>query len=150
MNMMNLMPYRNDRMTRQNRNYQNYLEPFFGDFFRPFFGSETGMTMKVDVEDKGDHFLLEADLPGAARENVKVEIDDGVMTISAVILEEKEDVQKNYVCRERRSGSVRRAFRIDGVREDGITAEFRDGVLRLHLPKEVEQPADTVRHIEIA
>ena len=105
--------------------------------------------MKVDVEDKGDHFLLEADLPGVSKENVKVSIDDGVMTISAAVQEEKEETKKNYVCRERRSGSVSRAFRIDGVQEDGIKAEFKDGVLRLTLPKN-EAPAETVRHIEIA
>lgn len=144
--MMNLMPYRYGRMSRPE---VVRTDPFFADFFRPFFGGDNGTGMKVDVEEKEDRYLLEADLPGAARENVKVEVKDGVMTISALICEEKEETGKNYICRERRTGTVSRAFRVEGIREEEITAQFKDGVLRLELPKN-QVPAEAVRRIEIA
>lgn len=111
---------------------------FSDEFTRAFFGNAP-KTMKVDLKDDGDSYLLEAELPGMNKEDVRVEVEDGVLTISAETKSENEETQENtYLCRERTRVSAKRSFRLEGVREEEITGEYRDGVLRLTLPKETE------------
>ena len=114
-------------------------------------GAQSVPHMKVDVQDQGDHYLLETDLPGVSRENVHVDVNNGVLTISAEMnkSDERKDENGNYLYRERRYGKTSRAFNLDGIRDQDITAEFKDGVLRLNLPKLEEIPAPTARAIEI-
>ena len=135
--MFGLIPYTNRIANRES----NLMNPFNDDFFRAFF--DRGMpaaSFRVDVRDEGDHYTLKADLPGVEKENVKVSVDDGVMTISADINESKEDSREGYLYRERRHGSMRRSFDVSGVAEEDITAEYRDGVLTLNMPKLEEIP----------
>lgn len=153
--MFSIIPYRtNHNMAR--RENRGYFEDFANDFFRPFFADNFGMMaaqrpMKVDVRDEGDHYVLEADMPGMKKDDLKVEVHDGLLTISAEYndaAEEKSDENK-YVYRERRFGSMSRSFNVEGIREDGITAAFRDGVLKLELPKCEPEPKPESHAIEI-
>lgn len=154
--MFSMVPVRTNRHVAV-RNNENYFNPFSDDFFRAFFGDDfaNGMLsaerpLKVDIRDEGDRYLLEADMPGVSRENVHVDVNDGVMTISAEVNESKESTDNGrYVYRERRYGRTSRAFNLDGIREEDITAEFKDGVLRLNLPKVEAQPKLAGRTIEI-
>ena len=91
---------------------------------------------------------MEAELPGVRKEDVKVTVENGVMTISANVNTENEQKADNYVFRERRTGSMQRAFSLEGVNEDGITGEYNDGVLRLNLPK-LTETAPAKREIAI-
>ena len=152
--MFNMMPYRSNHLS--NRENRGYFEDFANDFFRPFFGDGFGLMaaqrqMKVDVKDEGDKFVLEADVPGMKKEDLKVEVNDGVLTISADYDEhtEQNDEDSKYVYRERRCGSMRRAFNVEGIREDGITARFQDGVLTLELPKCAPEEKPEAHTIEI-
>lgn len=142
--MASMIPYRYKSIL--NRPETNL---FRDDFFRSFFGSEPAMNpFRVDVRDKGDHYLLEAELPGMSREQVHVDVDDGVLTISADINEHSEEEKKEYVFSERRWGHMQRSFTLNQVNEEGIRAEYVDGILKLTLPKLVE-PEKTVRKIDI-
>ena len=151
--MFSIIPYRSNRAMAQ-RPTRGFFDD---DFFRPFFEEGFGglmrpeRAMKVDVRDEGDHYLLEADIPGVAKDDVKVEVEGGVLTIAAEYNQENEEKndENHYVYRERHCGSMRRAFNVEGIREDDITAEFRDGVLRLTLPKQAEEPKPAARAIEI-
>ena len=153
--MFSIIPYRtNNHMAR--RENRGYFEDFANDFFRPFFADNFGMMasqrpMKVDVRDEGDKFVLEADMPGMKKEDLKVDVNDGVLTISAEYntSSEAKDEEDKYVYRERRCGSARRAFNLEGIDEDGITAAYTDGVLRLNLPKKGETPAPEKKQIQI-
>ena len=153
--MFSIIPYRtNHNMTR--RDNRGYFEDFANDFFRPFFADNFGMMadqkpMKVDVRDEGDRFTLEADMPGMNKDDVKVEVNEGVLTISAQYnqTEEQKNDEGKYVYRERRCGSMSRSFNVEGIQEDGITAEFRDGVLKLNLPKCQPAPKPQAHAIEI-
>ena len=87
--------------------------------------------------------------PEVNKENVRVSINDGVLSIAAELKDEKEEKDKNYVYRERRYGRMCRSFNLDGIRENDITAEYKDGMLRLTLPKETEA-APTAREIAIS
>ena len=145
--MANMIPY------RYRRNVALRPDSFFGDdffrsFFAPFASDSFSGGFKVDVRDMGDKYLLEADLPGLKRDQIKIDVDDGILTIRAELEESKNEEKDNYVMCERRYGRMQRSFNVSGVNESGITAEFNDGVLKLSLPKATEQPKSG-RSIEI-
>lgn len=144
--MSNLIPYRF-------RNSLSRPDPssFLDDFFRPLFMSSGNFptAFSVDVKDEGDKFLLEADLPGVKREGVNIDVSDGVLTISAEwTSEKKEEKGKDYIVNERRSGRASRSFTLENVKEDEISAEYKDGVLRLVMPK-ITETERVPRRIEI-
>ena len=135
--MTTLMPYRYNRHLSNRSN--DLLNPF-DDFFRSFFGTDVSTNaMRVDVKDEGDHYLLEADMPGIKKEDVSIEVNDGVLTISADINQEKKETKEGYVCSERRSGHVERSFNLEGIDVGSIKADYRQGVLMVRLPKEKVQ-----------
>ena len=143
--------------SRSNRNVapRGFFDDFTSDFFKPLldgFGMiRPDQAMKVDVKDEGDRYTLEADMPGVSKDNLKVEVANGTLTISADYDEKKEEKGEDdkYVYRERRCGSMRRSFNVEGIREDDITAEFKDGVLKLTLPKQEVKAIPEARAIEI-
>ena len=139
--MSTLIPY-----TR--RNNDMISDPFFGDgFFGPFFmGRDFQNSFRVSVKDAGNHYELDAELPGVQRDQLGIDVNDGVLTISAEWNQTNES-KDGYVMNERRYGKMQRSFNIDGVDESAITASYTDGVLRLNLPKRAQQP--TGRRIEI-
>ena len=153
--MFSIIPYRADCNMARHEN-RGYFEDFANDFFRPFFADSFGMMtsqqpMKVDVRDEGDHYVLEADMPGMKKDDLKVEVNDGLLTISAEYNEtneQKKDDDK-YVYRERRFGNMSRSFNVEGIREQDITAEFKNGVLTLQLPKCEPAPKPEIHAIEI-
>lgn len=143
--MSTLIPYRyRNQLTRPE------TTSFMDDFFRPFFGLDNfTSTFSVDVKDEGDKYVLEADLPGVKREDVNVDVNDGVLTISAEWnTEKKENRQHGYVINERRSGRASRSFTLENVKENEISAEYKDGVLRLCMPK-INETEKSPRRIEI-
>jgi len=148
--MMSMMPYYTRTLRTGNVTPSRYESPFNDEFFRSFFGGNTAPAMKVDVEDKGDSYLLLTDLPGMKKEDVRISVGDGVLTIAVEQKEEKseENKDRNFVYRERRTASMSRSFSLEGVNEEGITAEYVDGVLHLTLPKET-QTVEKVKMIEI-
>ena len=123
--------------------YGNSLDSLFDDFERSFFSNGRSQlpAFRTDIQDKGDHYLLEADLPGFQKEDIDLHVQDGVLTITAKHDETREnkDESGKYVCRERRTGSYARSFDVSGIREDGIGASYENGVLKLTLPKQGEQ-----------
>lgn len=148
--MLKMIPYRTARSLRTRERALNALDPFADDLLRTFWGEGRSMgSMRVDVRDMGDYYLLEADLPGVPRENVRVDVDQGVLSIRAQGGQAKEETDGSYLFRERRCPSMSRSFCLEGIREADICAKFEDGVLALTLPKEAEDSAETKRSIEI-
>ena len=140
--MSTLIPY-----TFRRNNLSSNHSLFDDDFFRPFFMSAAPVdTFRVSVKDAGDHYELDAELPGVQRDQLGIDVNDGVLTISAE-WNQTNDSKDGYVMNERRYGKMQRSFNIDGVDESAITASYTDGVLRLNLPKRVQQP--TGHRIEI-
>ena len=97
--------------------------------------------MKTDIKEKGDKYLIDIDLPGYDKNDVKIEIEDGYLTVHASSTkknEEKEDGK--FVRRERYEGSCSRSFYIgDEVKEDEIKASFKNGILKIEIPKKNEK-----------
>lgn len=100
-----------------------------------FFGRQAP-TFKTDILDKGESYLIEAELPGFSREDISAEIKENVLTIKAAKSAEAEKNEDGYVRRERSSGSFERSFRLDGIDSEAISAEYKDGILSVTLPKE--------------
>ena len=148
--MMYMTPYAARSLKQRNNAAHRSDFPFGDEFFRSFFGESAAPAMKVDVEDKGDSYLPLTDLPGMKKEDVKISVEDGVLTIAVEQKTEtnEEDKDRNYVFRERRFMNMSRSFSLEGVNEEGITAEYTDGVLHLTLPKETQE-IQKVRQIEI-
>ena len=113
----------------------------FDKFMRNFFDhSNTSLpAFRTDIRDAGDKFILEAELPGFEKEDIKLDLKDGILTISAEHNEnnDQKDEKGNYIRRERRYGSFSRSFDVTGIDENGITAAYKNGVLELSLPKAV-------------
>ncbi|MBR6051998.1 MAG: Hsp20/alpha crystallin family protein [Clostridia bacterium] len=145
--MFNLTPY------ERKINNINLWNPFreLDEIEKNFFGNgNANVAFKTDIKDEGDHYLLEADLPGFKKDNVNIDIDDGYLTITATRKSEYEDKDKkgNYVRCERSYGSYTRSFSLDGIDSENIAAELVDGVLKLTLPKQVKDTPKT-RRLEI-
>ncbi len=121
-----------------------FLRSFFD--FGDFFGSSA---FRVDVKDKGDHYELEAELPGIPEDQIEVTVDGGTLTISANMNMEKKEEKQDYIYSERRMGRFQRSFDLDGIKEDGITASYKNGVLTLNMPKLNETKAPNRRRIDI-
>ncbi|MGI5962731.1 MAG: Hsp20/alpha crystallin family protein [Lawsonibacter sp.] len=120
----------------------NSLNNLFDEFERSFFPTQRGQfpAFRTDIKDEGDHYLLEAELPGFQKEDIDLDLKDGVLTISANHEETTENKGEDgkYVCRERRVGSFSRSFDVTGIQEDAIGAAYENGILKLTLPKVVE------------
>ena len=118
------------------------LIDLFDEFERSVFGENGRRTpmFNTDIRDEGDHYLLEAELPGFRKEDIDLDVNNGLLTISARHEESSEEKKDNYLCRERRGGSFARTFNLEGIQEEGITAAYADGVLTLTLPKRRELP----------
>ena len=93
---------------------------------------------RTDILDKGDRFVLKADMPGFRKEDINIGIEGGRLTLSAEHKEEVSEDKKNYVRRERRYGALSRSFDLQGIDAARISASYKDGVLELELPKLAE------------
>ena len=103
---------------------------------------------RTDVLDTGDAFKLECELPGFKKEDIKLDVENDCLTISAERKAETKDEKENYVKRERVYGSFTRCFDVSGINVDGIEASYTDGMLNVTLPKKAaEVPAS--RRLEI-
>ncbi len=90
----------------------------------------------MDLVETGKHFVLRADLPGLSETDVKVELQDSLLTVSGEHRAEHEDRGEGYHRIERATGFFSRALTLpDGIDPDGIEAHFRDGVLEVRVPK---------------
>jgi len=132
---------------------ENLFDDFFENFEAPArraFGNAALPTrnnlMSTDVREKDGSFDLDIELPGFKKEDVKAELKDGYLTVSAVRKSETEDKKEDgkYLRRERFYGSCSRSFFVGpSVTENDITARFEDGILKLSVPKktpEIPQP----------
>ena len=119
------------------REMEELERAFFSNPFGSFWGNTSLAEFKTDVTDEGDHYLLEADLPGFEKKDITLDIQGDILTVHAERhskVEEK-DKKDKVVRMERSYGSYTRSFDISGVAADQIKAKYVDGVLRLTLPK---------------
>ena len=115
---------------------------FFGKH-NPLFGKRARNLMKTDVKETDNSYELEVDLPGFKKDEVKLQLSDGYLTISAEKgLDKDEKKHGRLIRQERYEGAMQRSFYVgDGLTEDDVKASFTNGVLNISLPKEEAKKA---------
>lgn len=129
------------------------------DLFNDFFGGEDFFTqrdssiMKTDIKEKSDRYIIEVDLPGYEKENINLELKDGYLAVSAKVHKEQneEDKHDRYIHKERFYGECARSFYVgEDITEEDIKAEFKNGILKITVPKKEERKAiPEAKRIEI-
>lgn len=130
------------------------MDKVFDSFFAPsrfvISDEKSFFAPHVDIIDRNDHYEIKADLPGVKKEDLKVNLENGVLTIEASHKEEKsEEKEGKVIRRERRTGRFLRSFSLgENVQDKDIKASFKDGVLTIEAPK-VKPEAPKSRQISV-
>lgn len=124
---------------------ENLFDDFFGDPFGmmprgrdPLYGKHAKNLMRTDVRETEDTYELDVDLPGFKKDEVTLELKNGVLTIQAVKGLDKDETDKKgkYIRQERYAGSCSRSFYVgEDVEPDQISAKFESGILQISVPK---------------
>lgn len=122
--------------------FYNVLDDFFSNDW-PFRRNLTHDTFKVDVEDNGNEYLIEAEVPGIDKKDINVELNDGKLMISITRDESNETKKKNFIHRERRYSSMSRSIYLEDSKPDGIKAKLENGLLKVVVPKE-DKPNNSI------
>lgn len=121
------------------RNVQEEMDRFFDDFFtggHKETALETGWYPAVDVLEDNDKFTLKAEVPGMTEKDVKITVEENAISIHGEKKEEKEEKGLHYHKLERSYGAFSRNFQLpSNINRDQISAQYRDGILEITLPK---------------
>ena len=110
------------------------LDDMFGGVF---FNEGESKLMKTDIKEKKDEYVIDIDLPGYEKEGIKLNIQDGYLTVNK---EEKDEEKGKFVRKERYSGECSRSFYVgENVTENEIKAKFKNGTLTIEIPKKEEK-----------
>ena len=121
-------------LTTYKRNYPTLWDEFFNDFRAPV--EHRDISPRARVTDNGTNITLELELPGVKKGDIKVEVENGVLTIAASRKAEKKEEGKDIYFNELSYGEYKRSFRLsDEVEHGKVDAKYEDGVLRLELAK---------------
>ena len=127
------------------------FDDLFDNMFRaPVFGGQS--LMKTDVREKDGKYILDIEIPGYKKEDVKISLYNGTLTVSAErhsSNEEKDDAGR-MIRQERYSGSCSRSFYVgDGIKDTDVHASFNDGILKIELPTEQKKEGEEKKFIDI-
>lgn len=121
---------------------ENLMDDFFNDTnwlgYEPAYSKSTANLMKTDIKEQENSYEMKIDLPGFKKEDLKLQLKDGYLTIAAAHNENKDEKDKSgkVVRQERYTGSMQRSFYVgETVKQSDITAKFENGVLALNIPK---------------
>jgi len=135
---------------------ESLFDDFMGDFSLPsnrsFLTMPTQNVMKTDIRETDTDYVLDIDLPGYKKEDVKAQLKDGYLTVSAEHEENKDEKDENgkYLRKERYTGSVSRSFYVgEDLAENDIHAKFDGGILTLSFPKEQPKKVEENKYISI-
>ena len=144
---------------------ENLFDDFFDDvpFFdnraenqieKKLYGRHAHNVMKTDIKETDDGYELIVDLPGFKKDEIKVSLEDGYLTIEAAKGLDKDEQEKKsgtYIRKERYAGACQRSFYVgDNLTQEDIKGEFKHGILTLNVPKKEAKPAvETNKYIAI-
>ena len=121
------------------------LDRFFDDFPAPGFG-KMGWDMAVDLYEDGDNIVAEMSVPGVDAEHLDVTVEGNYLRVCGTREEEKEHKDKQFYSKEIRRGSFERAVRLPSeVNEDAVQADYKDGLLKVTLPKREDKKRGKVK-----
>lgn len=120
---------------------------FLDDLFDDFLTSKDTNNLKCDIYEKDGKYNIEMDAIGFNKEDMNISYDNGYLTVELSTNEEKEDKKKNYIKRERYQKDYKRTFYVGEINSEEITANFKDGVLKVTVPK--QEKIESKKKIEI-
>ena len=140
-------------MLLANRGINTLFDDMWNDpFFTRSYERSSSQVMRTDIHEKDGNYVVEMELPGYAKEDIKADLKDGYLTITAHKNETKEekDAKGNCIHKERYTGTCNRSFYVgDEMKQEDIKAKFTDGVLKLQFPKEVKKQEEQPKLITI-
>lgn len=134
--------------------FKNLIESFFESDF-PLMGNQLskfiGSTIpSANIKETNENFQIELAVPGLKKEDIKIDLDQDVLTISSEQKEEKTEEKDNYTRREFNYSSFKRSFYLPEIADtDKISAEYKDGVLNILIPKKESAIKKPQKRIEI-
>jgi HSP20 family protein len=134
------------------RNYKPFLwSNLFDDDFFPVHSQRNTSMPAVNIKEDEKKFILDLAIPGIEKKDLKIDIDEDVITIASESKEEKEEKNEDFRRREFSYQSFCRSFYVpENVNKDKIEASYKDGILTVLLPKEVEEKAKISRQVKIS
>ena len=139
---------RNNVVNYNKQNYFDLFDPFFNDFFGLERNAKYNEVMKTDIIDHEDSYEMKIELPEIKKDDIKMSLDNGYLTIEAKI-EKNTDENDKYIRKERYYGEYKRSYYVgDAITEEDIDAKLLDGVLTLNI-KKVETKVPEKKYIEI-
>lgn len=145
--MANMVPFGGrNRGIMGSDDFYNMIDNFFSE---PWFMSRYGRdTFKMDVQQKDNEYLIEAELPGVSRDELSIDLIEGNLQISVKREENVNDENGDYIHRERRYSSMSRSIYLSDAIKEGIRAKLDNGVLKVTVPRQKRTDSGT-RRIEI-
>ena len=132
--------------------FDNFMEDFafpaFPDVDKTLYGKHAKNLMKTDVKETDTDFVVDIDLPGFKKDEIKMQLDNGYLTVSAEKELDKDEKKKGkYVRRERYAGSVSRSFYVgENITDKDIHPKYENGILTFSLPKEDKKAVEEKNH----
>lgn len=130
--------------------FDNFMEDFaFPDIDKALYGKHAKNMMKTDVKETEDGYEVDIDLPGFQKDEIKMQLDNGYLIISAAkgLDKDEKDKKGNYVRRERYAGSMSRSYYVGAhVREEDVHPRYENGILSFQIPKEEKKVVEDKNH----
>ncbi|MDD4370607.1 MAG: Hsp20/alpha crystallin family protein [Anaerostipes sp.] len=134
------------------RLFDDWTDFSFPDVDKMLYGKHADRIMKTDVKENEKDYEIDVDLPGFKKEDVKLQLKNGYLFIEASkgLDKDKKDDDGRYIRRERYSGSMSRSFYVgEDVTEKDVHAQFKDGILKLMVPKKEHKKVEQDQYIAI-
>lgn len=139
--MFELSPHRKRRELMTSLFGWDPIKEFWGNDFLPQMFNE----IRTDIKENENEYIVEAELPGIKKEDLVVELKENTLTIAAKTVHEEKKESENYLRRERSVGQVSRSYYVENVDHDAVKADYKDGVLKIILPKQKEDKSSGFR-----
>ena len=117
----------------ENKKNNNYLNIF--DEFNDFFTDVLGKDMKTNILEENDTYVVTSEIPGVAKENIKINVEDNTLTISVAKQETNKDEKKSYLVKEISESALTRQFYLEDMDENNISAKLDNGILTITVGK---------------
>ena len=125
--------------------FDDWMDFSFPDIDKTLYGKHAKNMMKTDVKETDNSYEVAVDLPGFKKDEIRLELNDGYLTVSAakgLDQDEQEKETGKYIRRERYAGACQRSYYVgEDITEEDIKAEFKHGILKLFVPKKEVKPA---------
>ncbi|MDD3842143.1 MAG: Hsp20/alpha crystallin family protein [Candidatus Izemoplasmatales bacterium] len=126
-----------NNLVRRNKSDLDFFDGIFDGFFPQSFDRTFNHLMKTDIKELDSAYELVIDVPGFAKEEIKISLDNGYLTVEAKHEENTENKEEHFLHRERVVGQMARTYYVgDDITESDISANYDKGILTLSIPKQ--------------